>query len=204
MEVLYYKISGFVTDIQIHAVCPQSLHFKVNGTGNYVPRCQVSAWIKFVHKFATICMAEKCAFASQSFSDKKISGLWVIQAGWMKLIKLHIRNSTSSAPSQRNAIATGHIWIRSILIYFARSTRGQCGKSAANNFHMFLVAGPYISTDTAFIIGFTSNQIDSVIALKHMNIGMLVNCLCQRYLNSLSGGISGMKDPSVAMPAFSG
>ena len=76
-EVLNDKVSRLMTDIQVHAVSAQSLHFIVDCASDYVARRKIATLIKFVHKAGTVGVAEVCAFAAQRFCNQKVTCLRV-------------------------------------------------------------------------------------------------------------------------------
>ena len=53
-EMRHYEVVTLMADIEINAITAKSLHFVVNGTGNYVPWCELSALVEVWHDAVSI------------------------------------------------------------------------------------------------------------------------------------------------------
>src|SRR5690625_3941714 len=123
--MVFDELGRSVADIQQDMVDAQALHFMVDGAGDDIAWRQLGASIEARHETIAIRQQQSPPFASHRFADQKRFGLWVIQAGRMKLIELHVGDTAAGAPRHGDAVAGRAVWIAGEQVDLAGSSSGE-------------------------------------------------------------------------------
>ncbi|MNZ75803.1 hypothetical protein D3C78_942900 [compost metagenome] len=130
------------------------------------------------------------------------------EGGWVELVKLQIGDATACAPCHRNSVPGRDIRVSGVLIHLGCATCCQYHGFRLAGFNCLFVAIPDPRTDNtprtwqANFIG--DNQIHRITAFQDLNIGVIARLTHQCSFDGFASGISGMKNTTMAMTAFSG
>ena len=125
--MLLQEIRRLVRDIQVNAIQPAFLHFKVDRAGDDITRRKLRARVVPGHETGPIGEFQHAAFSAHRLADEKRLGMRMIKTGGMKLDEFHVRDAATRPPSHGDAVAGGGIGIGCVEIYFARAARRQHG-----------------------------------------------------------------------------
>lgn len=131
----------------------------------------------------------------------------MVEAGRVKLDELEVGDAGASPPGHGDPITRRDIGVAGVKIDLAGPAGGNDHKPGPHRHHLMGFAIEHIGPEDAPLgeAEFGScNQVDGIVVLKKMNIGMLSGMLFQRRLNSTTRGIGGMHHPPMGMAAFAG
>ena len=211
-EVLDNEIRRLVADIQIQTVRPQALHFMVDGAGHHVPGGQFSAFIKAMHEALTAGQQQVPTFAANGLGDQKTFGLGVVQAGGVELHEFHVGHPAAGPPGHGDAVAGGHIRIGRIQVDLGGAAGGQHHGSGQNDVGFAGLDIVHIGAAAALFFAFL--PVGAVVLLQDQvhghpifeagHVVFFTHLADQGAGDGLAGGVGGMNDAAVAVPALTG
>src|SRR5450830_1617513 len=175
---------GFVADVQVDAVDAQALHFMVDGAGDDVARGQFGARVEALHEAFAIRQFQVCTFAAQGFGDQETFGLRVVQAGGVELVEFQVGHPAARAPGHGDAVATGAVGVD-----FAAVAVEHVGAEAA------------LARQAQAFLG---DQVDGDPLLQQFDVRALAGLFEQGLEDRGPGGVGGVDDAPMAVPAFAG
>ncbi len=110
------QIIRLITDIQVHALCAQAFHLKIDGASDDVSGCQLPPLIEARHEPVPVGEGQRGAFSPQCLGHEKRSAVCVVKAGRMELVELHVGDPAAGAPCGGNAVTTGPLGVGRIAV----------------------------------------------------------------------------------------
>lgn len=206
-EVRLDELGRLVADVQVDAVDPQTLHFMVDGAGHDIPGRQFATRVEARHETLAIGQAEQGAFAAQCLGDEETLGLRVVQAGRVELVELQVADPAAGAPGHGDAVAGVAVGIAGIKVDLARATGGQHAEAGTEgiDFAAFPIqhvgAQAALARQAELALG---DQVDRHPLRQQLDVRSPPGLGQQGIEDRGAGGVGGMDDAPVAVPAFAG
>ena len=70
-EVAGNQVSGLMTDIEKDAFGAEPFHFKIDGSGHNISRCQLLAIVEICHESPPIREMQRCPFAAKRLGHQE-------------------------------------------------------------------------------------------------------------------------------------
>ena len=130
----------------------------------------------------------------------------MIQTGRVKLVELHIRNTTAGSPGHGYTVAGSYIRVAGIKVDLAGSTGGQYHGLGCYGMNLvgFQIQDIGANATARVFLFVGSDQIDSQAVFNKADIGAAFYLSHQGSFDFLSSGICSMNDASMRMTAFTG
>ena len=212
----FQKLGAFVADVQVHTVHTVLLHFKVDGASHHIARGQFFPRVVLGHEAGSTGLRRQqqlAAFTAHGFGDEIAFGLGVVQAGGVELDELHVGHSASGAPGGGNAVAGGGVGVGGVEVHLARAARGQDGVGGVEGHDLVAHLVQCVHTLAAHGLAgagqgaggaAVGDEVDQHVVFEHRHVGRGFHPFDERFLHRRAGGVGGVHDAAVAVPAFSG
>jgi hypothetical protein len=150
------------------------------------------------HEFPAAMIQETSTFAPNCLRNEKAPGFVMVEAGGVKLDKLHVFDPRACPPGHCHAIAGGHGGIRGIKIHLSASTGGEDDAIAPNRYH-----GPGgfiedVHSETPVLRGETEfrsgDEVHGHVVLQHPDVWFGFHGGQKCALDLPAGGVARMKD----------
>ena len=196
-----------MTDIQKHTITAQPFHFMIDGTGDDIPGRELCPGIEFGHEMTAVRQFQFCPLSAQGLGNEERFGMGVKQAGWMKLVELHVANPTARPPGHGDTIAAGAVGIGGVEISLAGATGSEHHEAGFYQLDIIaaLVEDVAAHADAPVaLVGGLYHLIYSGTGFNQVDVGVGLGPRLQRFEYGLAGGVGGMNDTTVAVAAFLG
>ena len=154
--------------------------------------------------------AENRPFATHRFGNQERLGVRMIESRRMELHEFHVGYIGAGPPADRNSISGRNVGVAGVQVDLAGSTGRQHGELGAEGHHFPVLLVKDIGSEAAVGSHFLveclglGDQVDSDMVLVKGDVRMFECSLDQRSFDFPAGGILGMQDPAVTVPAFAG
>ena len=179
----------------------------VDGAGHDVPGRQFATRVEARHETLAIGQAEQGAFAAQCLGDEETLGLRVVQAGRVELVELQVADPAAGAPGHGDAVAGVAVGIAGIKVDLARAAGGQHAEAGTEgiDFAAFPIqhvgAQAALARQAELALG---DQVDRHPLRQQLDVRSPPGLGQQGIEDRGAGGVGGMDDAPVAVPAFAG
>ena len=168
---------------------------------------KLATFVESIHEAVAVRQQQLAALSAHGFGNQKRARLWVVQAGGMELVELHVRHPAAGAPSHGDAVAGRAVGIAGIEIDLAGAAGGQHHEGRLEDFdgvrfHVVDVGADDAIGRCAELLGI--DQIDCNATALDVDVRMCRSAANQCFGNGGTGGIRNMQDAALRVPAFAG
>ena len=206
-EVLLDERRRLVADVQVHAVDTQALHLVVDGPRHHIAGRQLGTLVEARHEALAIGQPEQRALATQRLGDQEILGLRVVQAGRMELVEFQVADPATGAPGHGDAVAGVAVRIAGVQVDLGGTAAGQHHETRREGVHLAGRAVQYVGAQAApprpaeLVLG---DQVDRHALVQQLDVRPLARLVQQGIEDRGAGGVGGMNDAPVTVPALAG
>ena len=193
-------------DVEIDARLPGPLHLRIDGPRHDIARGEFKPLVILLHEALPLPVGQNPTLAPDRFGDQERLGLWMVEAGRVELHELHVRDLRPGAPCHGDAVTGGDVGIGRVEVDPAAAPGREDRHIGAQGFDLAGDLVKDVEPDAAVPRGVAElargDEIDGHVVLHDRDAGMRGDGGQQRLLDLETGGVPGMKDATLGVPAL--